>query len=230
MVATATASVTLNSDGSGFVGKGDVQAAFGWTNAKLQQNAGGVTFSTAQAVSQDFTQALTQTATQAMSETVSCTITVGGEKHPVTFYRDGTRAGTQTGTETGSRTGTKTGTINGTVAFDPRLKNQITGFNLTGFGSVSGPAWDSTVWDSPTWSDDWTWGETVWGAFTGSADVNSCLGGDPNVSDLVDTVTPGDVTPGDIGYGDITPGTITYGATTLYVNYPGYSSVSLGSF
>ena len=31
--------------GMGFVGKGDVQLAFGWNNAKLQQNAGGVTFS-----------------------------------------------------------------------------------------------------------------------------------------------------------------------------------------
>jgi hypothetical protein len=35
----ASASVTVNADGTGFVGKGDVQTAFGWNNAKLQTEA-----------------------------------------------------------------------------------------------------------------------------------------------------------------------------------------------
>jgi len=43
--AIASASVTFDPNTGGFVGKGDVQLAFGWNNAKLQQNASGVTFS-----------------------------------------------------------------------------------------------------------------------------------------------------------------------------------------
>jgi hypothetical protein len=39
------AAVTFDSStGKGFVGKGDVQLAFGWNNAKLQANASGVSF------------------------------------------------------------------------------------------------------------------------------------------------------------------------------------------
>lgn len=42
---TAHALVTFDSSsGTGFVGKGDVQTAFGWNNAQLQANAGSVTF------------------------------------------------------------------------------------------------------------------------------------------------------------------------------------------
>lgn len=41
----ALAEVSFNpSTGTGFVGKGDVQLAFGWNNATLQRNAGSVTF------------------------------------------------------------------------------------------------------------------------------------------------------------------------------------------
>lgn len=44
--ATAFAAVTFDaSTGTGFVGKGDVQDAFGWNNAALQNNAEGVSFS-----------------------------------------------------------------------------------------------------------------------------------------------------------------------------------------
>ena len=39
------ASVTLNDDGTGWVGKGDVQIAFGWNNAAAQRNVNAVTFS-----------------------------------------------------------------------------------------------------------------------------------------------------------------------------------------
>ncbi|GAA4452981.1 hypothetical protein GCM10023156_23210 [Novipirellula rosea] len=34
----------VNGDGTGFVGKGDVQLVYGWNNAQLQTNAGAVTF------------------------------------------------------------------------------------------------------------------------------------------------------------------------------------------
>lgn len=41
----AAAAVTFNPDtGTGSVGKGDVQLAFGWNNSALQQNASSVTF------------------------------------------------------------------------------------------------------------------------------------------------------------------------------------------
>ena len=39
------ASVTLNDNGTGWVGKGDVQLAFGWNNAAAQKYAKDVTFS-----------------------------------------------------------------------------------------------------------------------------------------------------------------------------------------
>jgi hypothetical protein len=40
----AYAAVNVEADGTGFIGKGDVQDAFGWNNAQLQSNASGVTF------------------------------------------------------------------------------------------------------------------------------------------------------------------------------------------
>jgi hypothetical protein len=43
--AVAAAAVTFDPErGTGFVGKGDVQLAYGWNNAQLQANAAGVTF------------------------------------------------------------------------------------------------------------------------------------------------------------------------------------------
>jgi hypothetical protein len=42
--ATAAFAYTLNPDGTGFVGKGEVQTAFGWNNNQLQQRAGTVGF------------------------------------------------------------------------------------------------------------------------------------------------------------------------------------------
>jgi hypothetical protein len=47
MISTAAiAAVTFDpATGTGFVGKGDVQLAYGWNNAALQRNASGVTFS-----------------------------------------------------------------------------------------------------------------------------------------------------------------------------------------
>jgi len=42
--AVALASVEWSPESGGFVGKGDVQSAFGWNNATMQTNAAGVTF------------------------------------------------------------------------------------------------------------------------------------------------------------------------------------------
>ncbi|HEV2809392.1 MAG TPA: hypothetical protein VGV93_03205 [Acidimicrobiales bacterium] len=44
-IGSAGAAVTFDpATGTGFVGKGDVQVPFGWNDAKLQQNAAGVSF------------------------------------------------------------------------------------------------------------------------------------------------------------------------------------------
>lgn len=107
VASTAYAAVNFDgSTGTGFVGKGDVQLAFGWNNAALQKNAGGVTF------------------TYDVKDTydVECyweTETGNGKiiVHDVTIP--------------------KQVKINSTVAFDARVKNQITGFNLTGFGAIT---------------------------------------------------------------------------------------------
>ena len=46
ITSVASAAVTFDSaTGTGFVGKGDVQLAFGWNNATLQAKASGLTFS-----------------------------------------------------------------------------------------------------------------------------------------------------------------------------------------
>jgi hypothetical protein len=73
-VAASALAANVDSNGTGFVGKGQVQSAFKWNNAKLQQNAGGVSFS--------FVQAATETAT--------CDF---NNQH-VTMHRGGKRAGT----------------------------------------------------------------------------------------------------------------------------------------
>ena len=203
-----------NSTGAcGFVGKGDVQTALGYNNTQLQRNAGSLAFTYSQPASQALSQDGTQTGTQSVSEDVSCIQDAG----PITFHRDGTRDGSRAGSRSGSRTGSVNGSVSYTIAYDPRVKNQITGFKLTsatGGFVASGDA----VWGD--WSfGDWTWGNVNWGPWS-PGDVNACLGGNPNVHDIVDS----GVIEGAITEGAVTGGTVTYGAVTpsgdahLYVN------------
>jgi hypothetical protein len=104
----AVAAVTFNPEtGEGFVGKGDVQTAFGWNNKQLQTNASGVTFS--------------YNATETFDAV--CTWVTG----------EGTR-----GEKTHNVTKERSATVNSSIAYDPRVKNQITGFNLTGLGTTTG--------------------------------------------------------------------------------------------
>jgi len=101
----AFASVTLDTaTGTGFVGKGDVQLAFGWNNQQLQKNASGVTF---KYEATDNYEAV-------------CTWTTG----------EGTR-----GEKTHNVGHTTSIGVSSSVAFDARVKTQITGFNLSGFGT-----------------------------------------------------------------------------------------------
>jgi hypothetical protein len=100
------ASAAVNFDaatGTGFVGKGDVQLAFGWNNAALQKNAGGVTFSTSSAATYSAT----------------CEWITEGKKN-TTIHTVNHKAKT---------------TVEATIAFDARVRNQITGFTLKGFGT-----------------------------------------------------------------------------------------------
>ena len=104
--AAALATVTFDSTtGTGFVGKGDVQLAFGWNNATLQKNASGVTF-TYNAVDTYDAECYWET------ETGNGKIIV----HDITVP--------------------KHTSVNATIAYDPRVRNQITGFNLKGFGTT----------------------------------------------------------------------------------------------
>lgn len=101
--------------GTGFVGKGDVQLAFTWSNKQLQSNAAGVSFSYVEST----------------TKTQDC-VTVDGQGRE------------QVVTVTGTRT--MTIGVSGGVSYDARVKNQITGFNLTGF--QGDPTEDNSGWSS----------------------------------------------------------------------------------
>jgi hypothetical protein len=118
---------TADAAGKGFVGKGEVQSAFGMNNATMQKAVDGKKFTfsgvqtTAQAMVQDViqsgtqsgtqaatqvgTQSATQSATQVISQDLTCTYTNGnGTK---TFHRDGVRDGDREGSRTTSREATR---------------------------------------------------------------------------------------------------------------------------
>ncbi|QIG40802.1 hypothetical protein G5T42_16070 [Microbacterium sp. 4R-513] len=148
LVGTAGAAnaYTLTPNGTGFIGKGEVQTALGMNNAALQKavDANALTFtskqSVSQAVSQDATQAGTQagvqsglqagvqSATQAGTQTVSWDLSCTIDNKNKQFHREGTRDGVRAGTAVGSRTaerdavrtadrdGVRTGTRSGVVS------------------------------------------------------------------------------------------------------------------
>src|SRR5215510_9917382 len=69
----ANASVTIDANGKGFVGKGDVQTALGYNNAALQKavDAGTLKFTATQPAIQSLSQDVTQYATQSGSQVVT---------------------------------------------------------------------------------------------------------------------------------------------------------------
>jgi hypothetical protein len=108
LTATAAfAAVTFDATtGTGFVGKGDVQLEFGWNNAALQRNASGVSFQYKEETFYD----------------VTCEWeTVTGGPRSKTILHDVTL--------------NKRTSVRSSIAYDPRVRNQITGFNLTGLSS-----------------------------------------------------------------------------------------------
>lgn len=107
LASSAMAAVTVDPlTGTGFVGKGDVQLAFGWNNAQLQSNAKNVSFT------------LSSNATYL----ATCVWMTG----------EGTR-----GQKTHTITQTKSTALSSTINYELRKSNQITGFNLLGFGATT---------------------------------------------------------------------------------------------
>ncbi len=125
----ANASVTINSSGMGFVGKGDVQTVLGMNNAALQKavDAKSLVFTAVQPTSQSLTQDLdqagsqagsqagtqagtqagSQAGTQVVGQDLTCDFTNGnGTK---TFHRDGVRDGERDGVRDGVAIGTRDG-------------------------------------------------------------------------------------------------------------------------
>jgi hypothetical protein len=103
----AVAAVDVDEEGYGFVGKGDVQLAFGWNDAKLQQNASGVTFKYSLEDEYKF----------------DCTFTVEVGRDKVREPRTQNR-----GREV---------KVNASISYEARKNTagKINGFNLNGFGS-----------------------------------------------------------------------------------------------
>lgn len=119
--ATASAEVVFDpATGTGFVGKGDVQDAFGWNNAGLQANAGGVTFTYGYS---------------AVYQAV-CTFTTG----------EGTR-GEKTHNVPHSEEMSVASSVD--VALRKNRQGDVTGFNLTGLGGAFTESGDVPVVGGP---------------------------------------------------------------------------------
>ena len=105
VASVANAAVTFdNVSGNGFVGKGDVQLAFGWNNSQLQERASGVSFG--------YFVSTTYAAV--------CTWTTG-EGHKGEKTHDVTHKGIYS--------------LANSINVDMRVRNQITGFFLTGYSN-----------------------------------------------------------------------------------------------
>jgi hypothetical protein len=107
--ANAQSLIDFNSEtGTGFVGKGNVQLAFNWNNAGLQNNAGGVTF-------QYHTQ-------EKFSVTCEWETVTGGKNSKVIPH---------------AVTKNTVNNVNNQIAYDARTRKQINGFILNGWSSSS---------------------------------------------------------------------------------------------
>ena len=238
-IPAAHAAVTFDpATGTGFVGKGAVQSALGYNNAHLQKNASTLVFTSQrpaeQALSQSASQAASEFGTQTVTRTLSCVV----DTNRKTFTNEGTRTGTRTGERSGSRTGSRTGTLAGniadTVAFDARVKNQITGFNLTGFKSqatfvpTGAPTWGEPSFSA--WSfTAWSWGDTEWSGWLAEPGENPAdrLSNSTGhvVTELEDVTTVDSETGGGpveqvVQYGDVVYGApvVAGSASRLFVN------------
>ena len=104
MSTAAIAAVNVSDEGVGFVGKGDVQLAFGWNNKDAQTKTPGVTF--------------THQSEDKYDVTCEWETETGGPRSKVIEH---------------DVTIKKTVGVNANIAYDARNKKQITGYNLNGF-------------------------------------------------------------------------------------------------
>lgn len=105
----ALASVTFDAEtGTGFVGKGDVQTAFGWNNQAAQANATAVSFSF---------QGSTTYSVRCEWDTIT------GGPRPQTIHHNITVP--------------RNTSVSSSVASDPRRTGQYTGYILSGFGTTT---------------------------------------------------------------------------------------------
>lgn len=244
---TVASAATLSDVGTGFVGKGEVQSAFAMNNKALQDavnlNRQAFTFTTSQTAVQSLSSTASQTVTEHVTQSVhrvlSCTVTVGGDRNPQVFVRDGERFGSVSGTREGTRDGSRAGSLDGavasTIAADPRKTGQWTGWTLTGFqGNPTFTAtgvetFDAAQYGDPTFIGDTAFGDVEWGGWVSEPGTNpaSCDSNGPGITDVSDVTTYGDAVPGATEYGPETFGPTEYGATTgtgpmaLFVTYNG---------
>jgi hypothetical protein len=251
LIATAAAAnaATVNPDGSGFVGKGEVQSAYGMNNAKMQAAvaSGTITFSTSQAATQTLSQSanqnVTQDVTQDFHRVLSCTVD-GKNKH---FDAYGEREGSRTGGRDGEREGTLRGSLKGSlvsdIAYENKKTGQYTGWYLKGFADGS-PVFGST--GAEEWNTEAQYGEVdysggvttlgdiTWGGWESAPgeNPNDCLRNDtingvPVVSDLYDHTDEGELEYGTEHFNaeHFRPteyGDVTpEGAASLFVTYGG---------
>jgi hypothetical protein len=108
MASPASASVAFDSStGTGFVGKGDIQVPLGWNNQALQKNAAGLSF--------------TYDAAETYDAVCEWDTVTGGKNSKVINHEVLRKLHTS---------------VSSAVAYDARVKNQITGFTLKGLGAV----------------------------------------------------------------------------------------------
>lgn len=108
LTAATYMSVTFDAaNGTGFVGKGDVQLAFSWNNKAAQNNTPGVSF----------------TYESDVNYTWDCVWDTEAGQSGNVVHHEVARHRSQG--------------VNGTVAYDPRVKKQITGYNLNGYSSYT---------------------------------------------------------------------------------------------
>ncbi|PYE50944.1 lipoprotein [Deinococcus yavapaiensis] len=99
-------SVNVDSNGVGWVGKGDVQTAFNWNNAQAQRYVQNVTFTFEQSV-----------------------------RYELDCYKE-VEVGRDREIKTITRTVKRTSNINATITYEARKTGQWTGYNLKGFSST----------------------------------------------------------------------------------------------
>jgi hypothetical protein len=166
VAAPAAASVTYDSAGYGFVGKGDVQTGFGWNNKTMQQNFGGVSFT--------FESEATYSAV--------CTFTTGNPDQPQSV-------------QTHDITIPRHTAVNATVAYEARRNSKgkdgdFTGWYLNGFGETTTSGTAPVLGESCVGSENGIAGNGTWTSVTQTGETAGGLYAHYGSQDLFLPLTP----------------------------------------